>query len=462
MARSISRRHAALRRRFSRWPASLRAGLLAVFIGGLIAGGIATNRDDPLSAVDGANAANAAPTVPGAPFLPIADRAEHVATRNDALNALAELDRAQQALLRRADEVRTAELAAAVPPSLSGQVLAEAVTAPDDAAADDVTDGALGDDGGPPGSAGALDEASPVAAAVLPRRAPVVQDEELLTELGIAETLRIIDAEVESLERTLSELKAQEDALLEETAPWGIGLAVFPVDEIRKPFWNDWGRPRSGGRTHVGNDILAQIGVPLRAIEDGVVQSLSSGGLGGNGIFLLGDSGSRYYYAHMHELEDLQPGDRVLAGQQVGSVGDTGNAAGAPHLHMQWDPDGGSNWQNPFPLLDVLFGAGRTEQFDIAADQLLAAEAEAARVAAEAAVLQQEAQAEADRLARAAAEAAALAEATARAQAEALARSAQATSLATTAPSTSAQPVVPTPLPSVEAATELVAVEPAS
>ena len=75
----------------------------------------------------------------------------------------------------------------------------------------------------------------------------------------------------------------------------------------------------------------------------------------------------------MFEVADLALGDRVLAGQPVGSVGDTGNASGAPHLHMQWDPNGGSSWQNPYPLLDVLFGVGRTEAYMDEADALLAA-----------------------------------------------------------------------------------------
>lgn len=192
-------------------------------------------------------------------------------------------------------------------------------------------------------------------------------------EAQLQETQRILDAQTALLERTITRLEQTEDLLLEETSSFGVGLAVFPVDQVRKPFWNDWGRPRSGGRSHVGTDVLAQIGVPLRAIEDSTVEAISSGGNGGRGIFLIGDSGSRYYYAHMDEIADLAVGDQVWAGQPVGTVGDTGNASGAPHLHMQWDPNGGSAWQNPYPLLDTLFGAGRTEAFAEEADALLAA-----------------------------------------------------------------------------------------
>ncbi len=187
---------------------------------------------------------------------------------------------------------------------------------------------------------------------------------------ALTETSRILDAQISARTRTLAELEEQQAALIEDTADLGIsGIAIFPVDEARKPFWDDWGQPRSGGRRHIGTDVLAQVGVPLRAIEDGEVESITSGGLGGNGIFLLGDSGSRYLYVHMQTVAELEPGERVLAGQPVGTVGDTGNASGAPHLHMQWAPNGGADWQNPFPVLDVLFGEGRTEMMMAEAQQ---------------------------------------------------------------------------------------------
>ncbi len=223
----------------------------------------------------------------------------------------------------------------------------------------------------------ALDEISQAKATLSLRSASAI-DSASTSAAQLQETHRILDAQTALLERTLEQLERNEQELTDETASFGVGLAVFPVDQVRKPFWNDWGRPRSGGRTHVGTDVLAQIGVPLRSIEDGVVEAISSGGNGGNGIFLIGDSGSRYYYAHMDEIAELAVGDRVLAGQPVGTVGDTGNARGAPHLHLQWDPNGGSAWQNPFPLLDVLFGQGRTAKFSEEADAQLAAISEGA------------------------------------------------------------------------------------
>ena len=268
-----------------------------------------------------------APTLPGAPFLAEAERTTHVLSRYEALTALTEVEQARQALSERSSsDLPVEEL---LQRSLSTGGNASALTA----------------------RAEARDEA-------------------------LSETERILDAQISSLERTLDALEESEGRLLAETEQFGIGLAIFPVDEVRKPFWDDWGQPRSGGRNHVGTDVLAQIGVPLRAIEDGVVETISSGGLGGNGIFMIGNSGSRYFFTHMDEVADLEPGDVVLAGQPVGTVGDTGNARGAPHLHMQWDRNGGSDWENPFPMLDVLFGEGRTTVFAETAQEILLEQAE--------------------------------------------------------------------------------------
>ena len=77
--------------------------------------------------------------------------------------------------------------------------------------------------------------------------------------------------------------------------------------------------------------------------------------LGGTKLWLKGESGTYYYYAHLKAFaEGLANGDVVEAGDLVGVVGDTGNAkGGAPHLHFEIHPDGGPA-VNPYPLLKVV------------------------------------------------------------------------------------------------------------
>jgi peptidoglycan LD-endopeptidase LytH len=130
----------------------------------------------------------------------------------------------------------------------------------------------------------------------------------------------------------------------------GSGAEVCPVDGT-VAFTNDWGAPRSGGRTHEGTDLLAAQGTPLVAVTSGVVTD-NSGGLGGIGVDLRGDDGVRYYYAHLSGIARTGP---VSTGERIAYVGDTGNAAGNPHLHFQLHPGGGQP-VNPYPTLKVLCG----------------------------------------------------------------------------------------------------------
>lgn len=116
-------------------------------------------------------------------------------------------------------------------------------------------------------------------------------------------------------------------------------------------FSNDWGAPRSGGRTHQGNDLFAPYGTPLVAIENGVIDHTTDveQGLGGITVWLRGDSGTSYYYAH-NARNAVRAGDRVAVGQVIAYLGDTGNArGGSPHLHFQLHPGDGDP-VNPYPV----------------------------------------------------------------------------------------------------------------
>lgn len=136
---------------------------------------------------------------------------------------------------------------------------------------------------------------------------------------------------------------------------------VFPVaGEVE--FIDSWGFPRMMGTSsahwHQGSDIFAPAGTPLVAAEDGVLDRVGTASLGGIKLWVIGDSGNAYYYAHLSAFaEGVAEGKRIRAGEVIGFVGDTGNARGtSPHLHFEVHP-GGVGPVNPYPLLKAAYGA---------------------------------------------------------------------------------------------------------
>jgi murein DD-endopeptidase MepM/ murein hydrolase activator NlpD len=123
-----------------------------------------------------------------------------------------------------------------------------------------------------------------------------------------------------------------------------------------RDFSNDWGYPRSGGRTHQGNDIFADAGTPIVAIQDGVVvrANRSDSGLGGLTVTYRTADGSEWYNAHLDTVADgIQPGVTVARGETVGTVGNSGNARSTPphnHIGRRY----GGSWVNPWPTISPL------------------------------------------------------------------------------------------------------------
>ncbi len=132
--------------------------------------------------------------------------------------------------------------------------------------------------------------------------------------------------------------------------------ALFPV-RGRHNYGSSGARFGAGraGHSHQGQDVMAACGTPLRAARGGVVKAKKYHSAAGN-YLVIDAAGTSVDHAYMH-LRTPSPyevGDRVRTGDQIGVVGQTGDAT-ACHLHFEeWSGPGWYSGGSPFdPLADL-------------------------------------------------------------------------------------------------------------
>jgi hypothetical protein len=150
------------------------------------------------------------------------------------------------------------------------------------------------------------------------------------------------------------------------------------------PYTMNFGDPRVQG-SHQGIDIEhVPWRTPVVAAEAGKVKWWTTSARAGCMLYLYGTSGTTYLYIHLNnDLTDasedkggcklgvsfaVEDGAKVTAGQQIGYVGDSGDAEGNHHLHFEVHPKDGAA-VNPFPYLNagerLLFPARLGAQFSL-------------------------------------------------------------------------------------------------
>lgn len=136
-------------------------------------------------------------------------------------------------------------------------------------------------------------------------------------------------------------LEAPAPAPLAAAAPASLPRWQAPMERLRvSAFFGILHAPT--GRLHGGMDFAARTGTPIVAPADGIVVSSTSNYLGedkwGELVAIEHANGLRSLYAHM-DKRLVSEGERVRAGQQIGTAGASGKATG-PHLHMEVSRNG--------------------------------------------------------------------------------------------------------------------------
>jgi hypothetical protein len=142
---------------------------------------------------------------------------------------------------------------------------------------------------------------------------------------------------------------------------------VFPLIG-NYPYTNNYGDARANG-SHAGIDIEnVPWRTPVVAAEAGKVRWWTTSARAGCMLYLYGKSGATYLYIHLNDdltdkSEDsggcklgvafaVEDGAKVTAGEQIGYLGDSGDAEGNHHLHFEVHPSGAGD-VNPLPYLNA-------------------------------------------------------------------------------------------------------------
>jgi peptidoglycan hydrolase-like protein with peptidoglycan-binding domain len=139
-------------------------------------------------------------------------------------------------------------------------------------------------------------------------------------------------------------------------------ISVFPT-QGRCSFVDSWHDSRSGGRLHIGVDIVGPKGLAIYAVTDGTITKMygAESKLSGNALRLTAADATYFFYAHLDSFAPgITVGSVVRAGQIVGYMGASGNAGGNSHLHFEIHPGGGEA-VNPYPVVKAIDACHVTE-----------------------------------------------------------------------------------------------------
>ena len=193
------------------------------------------------------------------------------------------------------------------------------------------------------------------------------------TETRTAASTVTVDASQAMLDAAASDLEAAGVALVASAAEAATAAATLAALDVRPIIRTDagqlndqgWANPARGaitdaygsrpvrplpgtGAFHYGTDIGAGCGTPVFAATSGIVRAAGSVGSYGNWILIDHGEGVQTGYAHLGNTL-VAVGDRVAAGQQIGSVGSTGLSTGC-HTHVEVRVDGVRIDPQPFFL----------------------------------------------------------------------------------------------------------------
>lgn len=170
-----------------------------------------------------------------------------------------------------------------------------------------------------------------------PRERAISRDSERQALQDAADARLKAVAEQDAAERN-AELKSLGKAAEARAGEIARNTWVLPTSgyRITASFGNSGGMWSSN---HTGLDMAAPSGTPIVAVANGVITETGSAGAYGNRTVMTLADGTEIWFCHQTDI-GVRTGQTVTGGQQIGTVGSTGNSTG-PHLHLEVRPGGG-------------------------------------------------------------------------------------------------------------------------
>jgi murein DD-endopeptidase MepM/ murein hydrolase activator NlpD len=169
------------------------------------------------------------------------------------------------------------------------------------------------------------------------RRKAVSRDSrrEALEDAADEELEAAVEAQAEQRNAALAQLAASAEKYAGQIAAnaWQLPLAGYELTAhfgYSSSLWSS---------THTGLDFAAPSGTPVVSVANGTVRSTDYAGAYGNRVIVALDDGTEIWYCHLTSFS-VAPGESVTGGEQLGTVGSTGNSTG-PHLHLEVRPGAG-------------------------------------------------------------------------------------------------------------------------
>lgn len=168
------------------------------------------------------------------------------------------------------------------------------------------------------------------------------------------------DSQMQPMDRTMpeqdqpfgapQEQQPKEEPKVVKILPQAPQMASFYTWPVKGRVIKGFSGSKKGQGSNSGIKIAAPMGTPVVAANNGVVARTRQVGGYGKVVLIKHDSGYLSIYSHMNDIK-VKRGDVVQAGQQIGTVGKTGNAP-EPQLHFEIRKNGGKTPVDPTSLLD--------------------------------------------------------------------------------------------------------------